>query len=124
MTDTLFGAIAETLIRGKDRALSELARFLANRLQLARYGEMTGFTADTLKKEIHFALRLKGETELIEARITYCLERSGGKTLLTAERIWISREWVNRLFNDMAQSRGRCVELPPGAALAAKILGL
>ena len=124
MAGNMFNAITETLIRGKDKALSELARFLANRLQLARYGEMIDCRVDTLTKEIHVSLRLNGEQEIIETRILYCLEHDQGKTALVAERIWVSREWVNSLANDLAESRGRRLELPPKIALAAKILRL
>jgi hypothetical protein len=85
---------------------------------------MTDFSVDSLAKEIRVSLRLRGEPEIIEARIGYCLARSADTTCLVAERIWVSREWVNRLFNDLADAHGRSLALPPGAALAARILGL
>jgi hypothetical protein len=124
MSDGIFENLAEKFIQGKDWALSELVRFLANRLQLAKYGEMTDCSLDTLTKELRFSLKLKGEKEIIEAKVLYSLEHKKERTYLIAQRIWVSREWVGLLLEELIQLHDRRMELPPRIALAAKILGV
>jgi hypothetical protein len=124
MSDSIMGDIASPFIHGKDRGLAVMGQFLANRLALSRYGEMSKFRIDTQTKEFHLELRLKGETEPLLLRVLYHLERYKGKRSLVFHRVSSSREWVNLLINDFIQEHPFRIELPPPAALAACILGL
>jgi hypothetical protein len=124
MSDSILGGIGAALIHGKDRALAEMAKFLANRFAIARYGEMSNFRIDSLTKELRLELRLKGEAEPLKLRALYHLEQCGGKRSIVIDRVSTSREWVNLLISDFAKDQPFRAELPPAVALAARILGL
>lgn len=118
------GGIAAALFHGKDRAIAELARLLANRFALPRYGEMRDFTIDSTLKEVRAILLLRGEDRPIEIRARYRLEEIEGKRWIVAERVRTSREWMTRLVADRAETHPLRVELPPAAAIMVRILGL
>ncbi len=124
MAENILRDIAATLIHGKDRALAVLAKLLANRFAIHRYGEMSNFSLDSLAKEIHAELRLKGEKHPIRIRAFYHLERSEGKQAIVFDTVSTSREWVNLLIGDLTKERSLRAELPPKVALAARVLGV
>ena len=124
MFETILNNIGGVFIQGKDRALAELAKYFANRLSLSRYGEIHNIGIDSQMKEIRFELRLKGEKEPLDVRASYRMERKNGKSCILFENISTSREWLNLLLADWGDKLPSRAELPPGAAIAARILGL
>jgi len=124
MFDTILNNIGAAFIQGKDRALAELVKYFANRFALSRYGEIHDIGIDSHAKEICFELRLKGETEPLDVRASYRMERMNGKICIVLENISTSREWVNLLLADWGDKLPLQAELPPAAAIAAGILGL
>ncbi len=124
MSESFFGGIVSAIAHGRDRAVSELARLLANRFALARYGEMREFSLDSDAREFRAEFLLRGEDRPVSVRAAWRLEKEGGATVLTLERVRTSREWMTRLIADRAASQPLRVELSPAAAVAARILGL
>jgi hypothetical protein len=128
-TAHVFGLVkqktAATLTVAKDHALGEFSRHLANRFALHRFGTMTSLNIDTIKKEVRVSLELKGELAPVEITAAYHIERDErGETTLVADSVSTSREWLSELAQSSLMQQKLRIELPPNAALAARILGL
>lgn len=123
MAGNFFDTFSEKLFRGRDWALGEMGRLLAGRLDLARYGELTGLSVDARAKEVRAFLLLRGENSPVEVRADYRLVSGDGGDFLVFDRVRFSREWMTRFFEEFVGEDFRRVRLTAGAALAAKILG-
>ena len=84
----------------KDSFLAGLAkRGLATKL--SRYGELQGFSIDTLQHTISAKLLLAGEQEPIDLIVTsYHLAEENDKLHIVIDAASCSREWMNNLIDD------------------------
>ena len=116
--------MGDAVAGARDRAVAELARTLFNRLDMAKYGEMTQFTVDSERREVHGTLHLKGEEKPVEfhARI-HVADQAEGK-MLVVDSITTSREWLTLLAAELIQPGTVTIPLPAGAYSILKAIGL
>jgi hypothetical protein len=91
-----------------------LKAFLNHKLK--QYGKMTTLHIDTDAKHISLTANLLGETEPIDARMTYLLEENDGRTFFVPLEIDCSRQWLALLAQQMLKDNVIRLEIPSGIA--------
>ena len=77
---------------------------------------MTTLHIDTHAKHISLTANLLGETEAIDARMTYAIEESDGRTFFIPHELNCSREWLSLLAQQMLKDNVIRFEVPNGIA--------
>jgi hypothetical protein len=99
----------------RNRLTSHLLKALLNH-KLKEYGRMTTLHIDTQAKQISLTANLLGETETIDASMTYTLEESDGRTFFIPHELSCSREWLSLLAQQMLKDNVIRFEVPSGIA--------
>jgi hypothetical protein len=99
----------------RNRLTSQLLKALLNH-KLKEYGRMTTLHIDTQAKQISLTANLLGETETIDASMTYTLEESDGRTFFIPHELSCSREWLSLLAQQMLKDNVIRFEVPSGIA--------
>jgi len=95
--------------KAKDWTLQPIARWIANKYQLEKFGKMTTLRLDSEKKEIFVSLDLHGEQIPIELTIDYNVLTP---TRLEIKEVRASREWVAALINKLIPAKSRQFDVP------------
>jgi hypothetical protein len=99
----------------RNRLTSKLLKAFLNH-KLNEYGRMTTLHIDTQAKHISLTANLLGETEPIDASMTYTLEESDGRTFFVPHELNCSREWLSLLAQQMLKDNVIRFEVPSGIA--------
>ena len=99
----------------RNRLTSHLLKALLNH-KLKEYGRMTTLHIDTQAKQISLTANLLGETETIDASMTYTFEESDGRTFFIPHELSCSREWLSLLAQQMLKDNVIRFEVPSGIA--------
>lgn len=78
---------------------------------------MTTLHIDTQEKHISLTANLLGETEPIDASLTYTLEESDGRTFFVPTELNCSRRWLSLLAQQMLKDNVIRFEIPSGIAV-------
>jgi hypothetical protein len=84
--------------------------------KLKEYGKMTTLHIDTDAKHIALTANLLGENDPIDARMTYALEESDGRTFFVPRELDCSRQWLSLLAQQMLKDNVIRFEIPQGIA--------
>jgi hypothetical protein len=99
----------------RNLVISHLLKAFLNHI-LKEYGKMTTLHIDPDAKHISLTANLLGEKEPIDARMTYELEESAGRTFFVPREVDCSREWLSLLAQQMLRDNVIRFEIPQGIA--------
>jgi hypothetical protein len=100
----------------RNRITSHLLRAFLNH-KIKDFGQMTTLHIDTQEKHISLTANLLGETEPIDASLTYTLEESDGRTFFVPTDLNCSRHWLSLLAQQMLKDNVIRFEIPSGIAV-------
>ena len=100
----------------RTRITSHLLRAFLNH-KIKDFGQMTTLHIDTQEKHISLTANLLGETEPIDASLTYTLEESDGRTFFVPTELNCSRHWLSLLAQQMLKDNVIRFEIPSGIAV-------
>jgi len=96
----------------KDAALSRLARLIANKFLIERYGRVESFALDSKDKTLKLSLTLKGESQPVSIEAGYRVAKEESGNFLVIDSPVASREWVNLLIGDYYHPEQSKIKLP------------
>lgn len=103
--------IKDTVTGAKDKAISELVRFMFTKWGLDKYGEIQSLILHSGERRINAMVLLKGELYPIEMSVDYRIESIGGQSFFIADQITFSREWANLAFQDFCPHEAKRMEI-------------
>ena len=106
-----FSTIKDKVTGAKDRAISELGKFMFTKWGLDKYGEIQSLSLQSSERRINAMILLKGESSPIEMGVDYRIESIGGQSFFIADQITFSREWANLAFQDFCPPEAKRMEI-------------
>ena len=100
----------------RNRITGQLLKAFLNH-KIKDFGKMTTLHIDTQEKHISLTANLLGETEPIDASLTYALEESDGRTFFVPTELNCSRHWLSLLAQQMLKDNVIRFEIPSGIAV-------
>ncbi|MBN2298746.1 MAG: hypothetical protein JXM72_09135 [Deltaproteobacteria bacterium] len=99
------GTLKDFAHKGKDLGISKALMALGESY-IDRFGKILNLRLDSKNNEIHIEIMLRGESTPLEIHIKgYTIIEEGGEHFIAAEKIHVSREWINALAREYIQGR-------------------
>ncbi|HHO77205.1 MAG TPA: hypothetical protein ENN05_12370 [Deltaproteobacteria bacterium] len=99
------GTLKDLAHKGKDMGVSRALMALGERY-FDRFGKILDLKLDSKNNEIHLEILLRGESTPVEVYIKrYTITEERGMHFIAAEKIYVSREWMNVLAREYVQGR-------------------
>ena len=97
--------LKDLALKGKDLGVSKALVKLGQRY-INPFGKIVDLRLDSRNSEIYLEILLKGESTPVAVQVKdYHLTEEGGEHFFTAERIRVSREWMEVLVREHIQGR-------------------
>ena len=99
------GKIKNLVQKGKDLSLSKALMTLGEKY-VDRFGKIVTLSIDSKNNDIHIKILLRGESTPVDIHVNgYNIIEEGDSHFIAAEKIHVSREWINVLAQEHIQGR-------------------